>query len=232
MINAYKRDGFVVVPNAVEVLHPHMFGTWNLGQASGDSIESFRIEARSLSRRVDVLGLFLSENIQRVIRRLGITSPVMNTSPVIHAMGFDNTYEGTAAHQDWPALQSSLNAITAWIPLHDIEPDSYPLEVVPGSHLMGLLPAKASEHYSEVDSTGLNFVPVTMKRGDVLLFSVFTVHRTRTPGIGTRIAFSHRYEDSMDSWARQHGQYSAQSRIIAREVAWTPSAEQVRECFR
>jgi ectoine hydroxylase-related dioxygenase (phytanoyl-CoA dioxygenase family) len=76
----------------------------------------------------------------------------------------------------------------------------------------------------------MNFIPITMKRGDVLLFSAFTVHRTRTPGTGLRVAFSHRFENAIDRWFVQYG-HSAQRRVIDREVKWTPTPEQVREVF-
>jgi ectoine hydroxylase-related dioxygenase (phytanoyl-CoA dioxygenase family) len=77
----------------------------------------------------------------------------------------------------------------------------------------------------------MEFVPVTMKRGDVLLFSAFTVHRTRTPGTGLRAAFSHRFENVADRWFGEHNFYSAQRRTIDREVKWTPTPEQVRKVF-
>jgi ectoine hydroxylase-related dioxygenase (phytanoyl-CoA dioxygenase family) len=77
----------------------------------------------------------------------------------------------------------------------------------------------------------MNFVPVTMKRGDALLFSAFTVHRTRTPGTGLRAAFSHRFENAADPWFKAHDGYSAQRRTIDREARWTPTLEQVRKAF-
>ena len=136
------------------------------------------------------------------------------------------------AHQDWPALQTGLNTVVVWIPLHDVGEDNYPLEMVPGSHLLGLLPAKAGEHYSEVETEGMEFVPVPVPAGSALLFSVFTVHRTRTPGTGTRVAYSHRYEDANDPWYYEHGCYSAQRCVIDREIKHAPTIEQVRSVFK
>jgi hypothetical protein len=45
------------------------------------------------------------------------------------------------------------------------------------------------------------------------------------------VAFSHRYEDSADPWAVEHDHYSAQKRIIEREIKTAPSVEQVRAVF-
>jgi len=230
LVEQYRRDGFVVLHNAVELplrLWGCVVEEW-LSEEYDISPEAFRAEARLIAKETAVMDLFLSTDIQDVVNALGIVNPIMQTSPVMHAMGFDKSFDGTHAHQDWPALQSSLNAITVWIPLHDVGVDNYPLEVVPGSHRLGLLPAKVGEHYSEVDTAGMEFVPVPVPVGGALLFSAFTVHRTRTPGVGKRVAFSHRYEDAADPWFLDHDYYCAQKRVIDREVKYAPSVEEVR----
>lgn len=39
-----------------------------------------------------------------------------------------------AAHQDWRSVQGSLDGATFWLPLYEIGPDDYPLEVIAGSN--------------------------------------------------------------------------------------------------
>lgn len=216
----YKRHGYVVIPSGVF--------------PAPVSLEPFEKNVRSAARlaakRVDVMAMFMELSLAAMT--LGIGVPIFQTSPVCHAMGYDKDFEGVGPHQDWPALQSSLNAITAWIPMHPVTPDTYPLEVVPGSHLLGYLPAKVTEHYSEVDATGMEFVPINVPLGGALLFSVFTVHRTRVPGTGRRVAFSMRFEDAAEPTFRERGCPSAQRRVIERAVVWTPTPEQVRASFR
>ena len=229
LVERYRKNGYVVLPDAVKWIVADV--RTHLQQLYDMQHESFRNGCRTLAKNTELLRAFLAENIRSTVEQLGIRRQIMQTQPVCHAMGFDRTFDGVAAHQDYPAIQSSLNAVTVWMPMHDVGLDDYPVEVVPGSHLLGLLPAKSGEHYSEVDAAGMEFVPVAVPFGAVLLFSVFTVHRTRTPGVGTRVAFSHRYEDAGDPTWFQRGCPSAQKRVIDREVRWTPTIEQVRAVF-
>lgn len=231
MIEQYKRDGYLVYPSAIDV--ERVFNVKDtladLQTARRVSVDAFRSSARVYSRRTKIMEWF--SIMAHFSESLGIREPMFQTSPVLHAMGFDESFDGTAAHQDWPALQSSLNTVVAWVPLHTVGLDNYPLEVVPGSHLNGLLPAKPGAHYSEVDTTGMEFVPVEVPEGGVLFMSVFLVHRTRTPGKGVRVALSHRYEDANCPWFIKHGYPSAQTRVISREVKVSPTIDEVRRVF-
>lgn len=231
IVTDYRRDGYCVLRNvfqfpmiAEQMKHKH--AEWK-AMPKDEYLRAARLFAQGVSQTV----IFAAPPIWEAVQALGVKDPVFLTTPAVHVMGVDETWEGVSAHQDWPALQSGLNGVVVWIPYTNVGLDNYPVEFVPGSHLRGLLPAKAGAHYSEVDTDGMEFVPVPVNVGDVLLFSVFTVHRTRTPGHGFRLAFSHRYEDSADPWFKEHGNYSAQCRAIDREVKWTPTVDQVRSVF-
>ena len=232
MIEQYKRDGFLVVPCGFDVER-----AFNVKDTLADfqtatrvSVDAFRSRAKVYSRLALIVEWFSAMMYYSVA--LGVREPMFQTFPVLHAMGFDQSFRGTEAHQDFPALQSSLNTVVAWVPLHAVGLDNYPLEVVPGSHLKGLLPAKPGEHYSEVDTTGMEFVPVEVPAGSVLFMSVFLVHRTRTPGKGVRVALSHRFEDADCPWFIKHGYPSAQSRVISRDVKVAPTIDEVRRVFK
>lgn len=231
-LRLYKERGYVVA-KSLRIIEPIKTGEYafrRLAEARERSVDAFRCEARLIAREVSVNRMFCEIRHLPFVVRL-IRRPVFQTAPVLHAMGFDESFDGTHAHQDWPALQSGLNTLVAWVPLHDVTEDSFPLEVVPGSHLRGLLPATPGAHYSEVDTTGMEFVPVSVPAGAVLFMSVFLVHRTRTPGTKKRIALSHRYEDALDPWFRMNGCYSAQSRVIDREIRNVPPVDAVRNIF-
>lgn len=235
-VDDYKRDGYVVIEEAVD---PTMFGYDKeealravLRGAHAKSVDTYRLCCRLMAQNVATMAMFLSPWLIEVVRALGVRKSLFLTNPVAHVMADDLWHEGVGAHQDWPALQSGLDTIVAWIPIFDVTGENYPVEVVPGSHLLGLLPNKAAEHISEIDTTGMDFVPVPVRRGSVLLFSAFTVHRTRTPGKGFRAAFSHRYENGEDPTFIARGCPSAQRRVIERGMKWQPSAEQVRGVFQ
>ena len=78
-------------------------------------------------------------------------------------------------------MQGSLNSVVVWIPLHDIDRSLGALEVVPGSHRLGLLPQTSSSvlERSTVSAT-VDFQPVEVEQGDLLVFSAFLVHRSGT----------------------------------------------------
>jgi hypothetical protein len=221
----YLSQGYVLMEKAVSL--PYGWKTDVCRRLLG---KDFRAQARSLASEYQTMKLLLAPPILDLARKLGIKRPMMRTAPVCHAMGYDEHFEGTAAHQDYPALQSGLNTMVIWLPAHPVGLGNFPLEIAPKSHQLGLLPAKTGDHYSEVDAE-LSFLPVHMNAGDVLVFSAFTVHRTRFPGKGHRVAFSWRIEDGDDPWYRERGCYSAQSRVINREVVRVPTVEQVRSVF-
>lgn len=236
MIKEFKRDGYVVVPNCVTGSPLWIEAALlRLRATRSRSVARFRAEARLLSRSIHPLQMFLCDGVLGVVRELGIHAPIFQTGIACHAMGHDETFEGTAAHQDWPALQSGLNSIAVWIPLEDVGPTNYPLEVVPGSHLMGLLPAKETEHYSEVNTDGMEFKPIDVPQAGALFMSTFLVHRTRTKDCaGRRVAFSWRYEDAADPTFQERGMPSAQSRSIRRDLITPnfPTVEQIREIYK
>lgn len=240
ILGDYKRDGYCVLRGAVragETLEPEDLAMMHasLRETYRKSVDDYLKKVRLLSKGVGVFKMFCNPPIYEACVQLGVRMPLFLSDPAVHLISEDmhipGGYHGVGPHQDWPALQASLNAVVVWIPLHNVGIDDFPVEVVLGSHKLGLLPAKANAHYSEIDTAGMEFTPIEVRRGDALLFSVFTVHRTRTPGRGLRIAYSYRYEDGLDPCYVQHGYHHAQKRVFDREVRWAPSLEQVQKAF-
>ncbi len=240
LVDCYKRDGYVVLPNAVpESIMPRDKNSVHkqLKIFHNQSIERYLSYVRVVSKLLTVIQVFQAPAIQRFAEGVGIMLPLMQTTPAVHVMADDlkipGGYDGIGAHQDWPAIQSSLNTMVVWVPWFDVGHDNYPVELVAGSHLNGLLSAQVGQHISEIDDAGMEYTPVPVKRGEALLFSAFTVHRTRTQGHGFRIAFSHRYEDALAPDFIERGFPSAQSRVIRRELITPdyPSIEQVQRVF-
>jgi phytanoyl-CoA hydroxylase len=120
------------------------------------------------------------------LKGLGLAFPCISARPV---MFFNSRYLAKReeywrldAHQDWRSSQGSLDAITIWVPLVDIDESLGALEVIPGSHKWGLLESESVSYYGKIseEMAVRKFLPVEVVRGDALIFSSFLVHRSGT----------------------------------------------------
>ncbi len=162
--------------------------------------------ARQTQHLASVHRLGLAQELMGIVAELGLTVPALSTRPVIHYMSdqlkVEGGYHKTPMHQDWRSVQGSLDGITIWLPLFDVGAGDYPLEVVPGSHRGGLLrsiddPFGHRVEDGQVDETA--FAPVPLRRGDVIFFSGFLLHRTGSIGSAmARIALSYRYNNAAE----------------------------------
>lgn len=151
--------------------------------------------------------LLISEPIIRFVAELGISFPVISTRASIHIMSDDlkipNGYHKTPPHQDWRSIQGSLDCIVLWVPTTPVSSNSYPLEVVPKSHMYGLLPTADHIMTPAVDDPRISpdmFVPIPVEPGDVIAFSSFMVHRTGEQGDGlVRMALSGRFNNAAET---------------------------------
>ena len=157
--------------------------------------------------------LLISEPILNFARQLGVALPVISTKPSIHYMTGDlkipNGYHKSPPHQDWRSMQGSLDSVVFWLPLTPVSTRSNPLEVVPKSHLLGLL--NTVEHImtptvSDGRITEQSYVPIVVEPGDVIFFSSFLVHRTSELDDGlVRIALSGRFNNAQEKTYVEHG---------------------------
>ena len=119
-------------------------------------------------------------------------------------------------------MQSSLNSLVVWVPYHDVDESSLPVEVIPGSHKRGLLPAVKIKHEYGVDPEHYNaedFTPIHINKGDALVFSSFLVHRTATKPFGDiRIASSFRYDDAANPSYVERGYPNPFKKALDREL--------------
>jgi ectoine hydroxylase-related dioxygenase (phytanoyl-CoA dioxygenase family) len=130
--------------------------------------------------------LSLSEPVVEAVKSLGLAFPNVSTRPLLYfnsrRLAKKEVYWRLSVHQDWRSMQGSLDAIVLWVPLIDIDRDLGALEVIPGSHKMGLLDSEMSDGYGHISaSTNLpEPVPVEVEAGDALFFSAFLVHQSGT----------------------------------------------------
>jgi ectoine hydroxylase-related dioxygenase (phytanoyl-CoA dioxygenase family) len=84
------------------------------------------------------------------------------------------------AHQDYRFMNGDPQCFTVWIPLHDCPVDLGPLQVLEGSHRLGVIDhAHESLHVPEIPADAVSegeWAGGQIDAGDVLIFHSLTVH--------------------------------------------------------
>jgi len=196
-------------------------------------------------RKLDIYGLMHHQNIIQYLRDEFAWNDIYVPGGQIvlimsHELRIQDGYFGISAHQDFPSVQGSLDGVVVWLPLVKVDTDNFPLEVIPGSHLQGLMPTIPDEkaqwqldpNYYQEDQ----FVKVAAEPGDVMFMSLFTVHRSAIDGANNRlrVALSTRFDNGDESSFVDRIYPSAYTRSVARELvkADFPTLDQVREIFK
>ena len=197
--------------------------------------------ARTTQDLPSVHQMLTSDAIVSLVRSLGVAFPVVSTKASIHLMADDlkvpNGYHKTPPHQDWRSMQGSLDSVVLWIPTTPVTVSSNPLEVVPGSHRLGLLETAPHIMTPTVDDPRISdeaFQAVPVEPGDVIVFSSLLVHRTGETGDGlVRIALSTRFNNALEPTYVERGyvtpyKYSYQLDLITPNF---PTVEQISNVF-
>lgn len=181
---------------------------------------------KAFSRVASLHQAFNSEKFYKLLQLMHIQCPTVPTGPVVHLMSdqlrLPGGYFGQGPHQDWSSMYSSLNAMTFWVALTDADNTNYPLEVIPGSHIDGLISGQPTEHYYELDISKYNnslFKTVPVKAKSAVVFSPFLIHKTGLDSVsGFRLATSYRVDDSAEVYHAEHAYYTAYIRSVNRSV--------------
>ena len=176
-------------------------------------VETYISTARLTQMLPSAHRLLISAPVMTLARTLGIEFPVISTRVSNHIMSEElkipGGYHKSPPHQDWRSMQGSLDSIVYWIPTTRVTLRSHPLEVIPRSHLYGLLDTEdhimtPTVNDARVDAR--NFTALAMEPGDVVAFSSFLVHRTGEQGDGAvRVAFSGRLNNAAEPTYVAHG---------------------------
>lgn len=141
---------------------------------------------RTFSKSMTLQSLFVKDEIKQILSALEISIPIQSTQPVTHITSkellLDKKKIGIEAHQDWPSIQGSLDSLIVWVPFTKIDQDHYPIQILPCSHLKGLRRSTIKEDGSIIALTkkeNNNILDVVCEQGDVVIFSTFTIHRTK-----------------------------------------------------
>ena len=176
-------------------------------------MQAYLAAARLAQHMVSLHRLGCDDALIGPLRALGLDTPVISTRPVIFfmadALKVPGGYHKTPPHQDWRSIQGSLDGVVAWIPFSSADRFNYPLEVLPGSHRLGLLPSIEDAFGHRVDEAALPgeaFTTLEVERGDMVMFSSFLVHRTgEAGGEVARCAASFRFNNVTEPTFAERG---------------------------
>lgn len=150
-----------------------------------DDLQAFSNCGKQAQHLISLHRLSLDEKLIEIIREAGLNFPNISTRPVMYfnhpRLAKEKVFYKVDAHQDWRSMQGSLNSCVIWIPLVDINTDLGALEIVPGSHLDGLLTESVQHSFGMVnvsDEMQKKIIPVEVEQGDALLFSAFLIHQS------------------------------------------------------
>lgn len=190
-------------------------------------LQKYLASLRLCAKLTSVYQAVMNTRLLDASKALGITLPVFQTQPVFHVMAeklkIVDGYFGVGAHQDWPALQSGLDTFTTWVPLVPVSSGKYTLEIIPKSHLLGFCESQETQHIHEIAPEiyeNLDLIRVEMEPGDILIFSVFLIHKSETEGHpdAFRMAYSMRYENACNNYFIRSNYPGAQKRIVERNL--------------
>lgn len=197
---------------------------------------------KAFSRVAAIHQAFNSDKFYQLLEMMQIRFPTIPTGPVVHLMSdqlrLPGGYFGQGPHQDWSSMYSSLNAITFWVALTDVEQTNFPLEVIPGSHLSGFIEGQPTDHYFELDLAKYDsalFQTVPVKAKSAVTFSPFLIHKT---GLNTcrgfRLAASYRVDDSAEQYHIEQSYYTAYTRSVnrTRESSNLPVIELIKNKYK
>ena len=204
-------------------------------------VQAYLAAARHAAKLASLQRLVSSPEIIALVAGLGIETPTIPSMPVLHIMGdtlkIPGGYFGIAPHQDWPSIQGGLDTVTMWVPLMDVGARQFPVELIPGSHARGLWPGVITNNALEIREgfAETDWVAVPAARGDVVIFTGFTVHRTAVDGCsGLRIASSTRYENAAEPTFVARNYPCAYKRTVEREFLHKdfPTPDQVSAIYK
>lgn len=140
---------------------------------------------KQIQHLISLHRLSLDERITNTLAHIGMEFPVISTRPVLYFnsrhLAKEDVYWRVFSHQDWRSMQGSLDSVVVWLPLADVTKELGALEVVPGSHKLGLLTTEVVNSFGKVEQfADDDFVTVEVEQGDALIFSSFLVHRSGT----------------------------------------------------
>jgi hypothetical protein len=173
-----------------------------LGEA--DSLQTARVDDDVLLQlRGVVYGSKMFHAMSHNPELLSLTSRLLGNETIVQPRKFLRVATprarqfATQPHQDHRFVQGTVDVLTTWIPLHDVDADSSPMRFVLGSHREGLqtIVETNGEALPSTVVGDLDWTTLECNRGDVLMFHSLTLHSTLSPRNSlNRLSFDFRYQ--------------------------------------
>ena len=139
-----------------------------------------------------VYSLAYNPKIIKSLRELGIEEPILCQKPTLRMdckkLAVSKEYYKLPPHQDYQAMQGSINSVVVSIPLVDATEEIGCLMVSPKSHKKGLIKSASSldnkskleaiKSIEVIENTEEEYVHVNQKVGDILAISSFLLHKS------------------------------------------------------
>lgn len=157
--------------------------------------------ASALMRTLSLQRLGWDPRLMRLSRLLMTTNTIMASDLSALQINIPNVHRNLCPwHQDYPYVRDSEDGVIYWIPLRSLEEKNCSLQVVPGSHRLGVLPMRGyrlslpdGERPMRIaDLSDLNrFTQLTVpvEKSDVLVFSTLLLHAS-APNCSERVRWT------------------------------------------
>lgn len=160
-------------------------------------------------------------------RLLGILEQINKEPMVLFKEKINYKHPGAGgfdAHTDAPAYQhaGALKHLTINLAIDAATPENGCLEVVPGSHKMGV-PIGDDNCIKHEWESQQEWVPVPLQPGDTLIFGSFLAHRSGSNKSNNRRAALYATFNAYSDCGDRHKAY-----YIKRRKEWPPTAERVQ----
>jgi hypothetical protein len=251
-LDSYSKNGFYIAKNVLpeQAIDDCARQLCRLTNSSSKNLEEslrklFEVSPtlyvetlKTFAKSQALIKLFLDDRLLSLLDKLGIKFPTIPTQPVTHATCKELVLEskslGFETHQDWPSIQGSLDSLVVWIPFNEVHEDNHPIQVLPGSHLAGLRDSIIKENISYIelsDEENSSMEDVICEPGDAVIFSTFTIHRTKLVGKGFRFSASLRFDNALEKTFIDRNFPCAYKRYVERSLSYIPKNDDIKKIF-
>lgn len=227
-IDFYKENGYIIFSDLInsdeldeikiDILKIFQLRFNELGELTEDILvrnydkkEMWRECASKMWDIFGVLRIASQHEVMAVLKNLDLENPIIATRPEVRTdMPKDFNYM-QPWHQDWNYGRTSLNSVTLWIPLVDVNESNGTVQIIPKTHKLGILNYEelSNPRRYEINIDALpkgEVINVELKKGECVLFSQMLVHRS---GINSsdkpRLTFQGRFADLSDKTYIKNG---------------------------